>query len=35
MQLRSYLEDDYEIAHPIEWYLAAVVEESDGGMTSE
>jgi glycolate oxidase iron-sulfur subunit len=29
MQLRSYLEDDYEIAHPIEWYLAALVEESD------
>ncbi len=26
MQLRSYLEDDYEIAHPIEWYLAALVE---------
>lgn len=29
MQLRSYLEDDYEIAHPIEWYLAALVQESD------
>ncbi|MEE9178979.1 MAG: (Fe-S)-binding protein, partial [Acidimicrobiia bacterium] len=29
MQLRSYLEDDYEIAHPIEWYLAALVGETD------
>ncbi|MEE8376375.1 MAG: (Fe-S)-binding protein [Acidimicrobiia bacterium] len=35
MQLRSYLEDDYEIAHPIEWYLAALVEESDGGIANQ
>ncbi|MEE8405790.1 MAG: (Fe-S)-binding protein [Acidimicrobiia bacterium] len=35
MQLRSYLEDDYEIAHPIEWYLAALVEASDGGIASQ
>ncbi|MCZ6518370.1 MAG: (Fe-S)-binding protein, partial [Actinobacteria bacterium] len=35
MQLRSYLEDNYEIAHPIEWYLAALVEDSKGGTTIE
>ncbi len=35
MQLRSYLEDNYEIAHPIEWYLAALVEDSNGGITIE
>ena len=27
MQLRSCLEDNYEIAHPIEWYMTALMQE--------
>jgi len=27
MQLRSYLEPEYDIRHPIEWYLAAITAE--------
>jgi len=27
MQLRSYLDDKHEVAHPIEWYLRAIEEE--------
>lgn len=27
MQLRSYLDDNHEIAHPIEWYLKAIEED--------
>ncbi len=30
MQLRSHLGDDYEVAHPIEWYLAALEEDGRG-----
>lgn len=29
MQLRSHLESEYEIAHPIEWYLRALEDEGD------
>lgn len=32
MQLRSHLDDDHEIAHPIEWYLNALQDEQ-GTMT--
>lgn len=35
MQLRSHLEDDYEIAHPIEWYLQAIQEELAPAMDDE
>ena len=31
MQLRSHLEAGYEIAHPIEWYLRAVMEPDGEG----
>lgn len=27
MQLRSYLDDNHEVAHPIEWYLKAIEED--------
>ena len=27
MQLRSHLDDDYVVAHPIEWYMAAIEED--------
>ena len=30
MQLRSHLEDNYEIAHPIEWYLWAIRADEAG-----
>jgi len=30
MQLRSYLDDDHVVAHPIEWYLAALEERPQG-----
>ena len=30
MQLRSHLEDNYEIAHPIEWYLQAIRDDETG-----
>ena len=30
MQLRSHLEDNYEIAHPIEWYLRAIQADEAG-----
>ena len=30
MQLRSHLGGDYEVAHPIEWYLRAIEEEESG-----
>jgi glycolate oxidase iron-sulfur subunit len=33
MQLRSYLEDNYEIAHPIEWYMTALMEERKNPVT--
>jgi glycolate oxidase iron-sulfur subunit len=29
MQLRRHLDDDHEVAHPIEWYLMALREEKD------
>jgi hypothetical protein len=28
MQLRSHLGEEYEIRHPIEWYLDALTEEA-------
>jgi len=34
MQIRSYLEDDYEIAHPIEWYMTALMEERERGAAN-
>jgi glycolate oxidase iron-sulfur subunit len=30
MQLRSFLDDDHVVAHPIEWYLQALVDEGQG-----
>ncbi len=30
MQLRSYLDDNHEVAHPIEWYLRAIEEDVTG-----
>jgi glycolate oxidase iron-sulfur subunit len=30
MQLRSFLDDDHVVAHPIEWYLSALAEEDLG-----
>jgi len=30
MQLRSYLGDNHEVAHPIEWYLRAIEEDLTG-----
>ena len=30
MQLRSYLDDNHEVAHPIEWYLKAIEEDRTG-----
>lgn len=32
MQLRSHLEADYEIKHPIEWYFEAVTEQERAGV---
>jgi hypothetical protein len=34
MQLRSALGRGYEIAHPIEWYLNAVVEAGESGRVA-
>jgi len=30
MQLRSYLDDNHDVAHPIEWYLKAIEEDLAG-----
>lgn len=30
MQLRSYLDDNHEVAHPIEWYMRAIEEDLAG-----
>jgi glycolate oxidase iron-sulfur subunit len=35
MQLRSALGSGYEIAHPVEWYLNAVVEAGNSGRVAE
>lgn len=36
MQLRSHLGVEYEVAHPIEWYLRAIEEDSDlQGLSEE
>ena len=35
MQLRSYLDAEHEIAHPIEWYLHALEEERDPVRVAE
>lgn len=34
MQLRAHLDADYQIAHPIEWYLSAVLEDGGASMVS-